>query len=93
MVRARKPTQFLHEAEPNTVFRLPVVAYDLQGASEASGLSRTTLQTAIQRGDLVARYYNTKPLILADELYSFVAHLPTESSRHRPTSIYAREYD
>lgn len=54
------------------------LAYSLEEAAEATGYGQTTLKVAIRRGELVAAYANTKPVILADELKSWLASLPTE---------------
>lgn len=59
------------------------VSYSLDGAAAATGLSRASLQRAINRGDLVARYYGTKPLLQRDELLAWIESLPSESPNRR----------
>lgn len=54
------------------------VAFDLAGASTASGLSIRTLQDAISTGALIAHYQGRKPVVLARDLEDYVAALPTE---------------
>jgi hypothetical protein len=57
-----------------------VIAYDLKGAGEATGLSVRALQYAIENGYLVAHYggeKNTKPLIRAEDLDRYIKALPT----------------
>lgn len=59
------------------------VSYSLDGAAAATGLSRASLQRAINRGDLVARYYGTKPLLQRDELLAWIESLPSERPNRR----------
>jgi hypothetical protein len=54
------------------------LAYNLEEAAAATGYSTSTLRIAIRRHDLVARYANTKPVIMADELQDWLRSLPTE---------------
>lgn len=56
------------------------VAYSIPEAAAAVGVSRSTVQRAIDAGDLVVHYPNSKPLILADDLREWVASAPTERS-------------
>lgn len=66
------------------------LAYNLEEAAQATGYSVTTFRTAIRRHDLLARYANSKPIILADELQDWLRSLPTEpKGGHRPLSQYA----
>jgi hypothetical protein len=70
------------------------LAYNLEEAAEATGYSVSTLRIAIRRHDLLARYANTKPIILADELQDWLRSLPTEpKGGHRPLSQYAEEVE
>lgn len=65
----------------------PKLAYNLEEAAEATGYSVSTLRTAIRRNDLLARYANTKAIILADELLDWLKSLPTEPrGGHAPLS-------
>ncbi|WP_307076564.1 helix-turn-helix domain-containing protein [Arthrobacter pascens] len=54
------------------------LAYSLEEAAGATGYSTSTLRIAIRRHDLIARYANTKPVILAEELLNWLRSLPTE---------------
>jgi AraC-like DNA-binding protein len=56
----------------------PKLAYNLEEAAEATGYSVSTLRIAIRRHDLIARYANTKPVILPEELLDWLRSLPTE---------------
>lgn len=63
------------------------LAYNLDEAAEATGYSASTLRIAIRRNDLVARYANTKPILLAEELLDWLRSLPTEpKGGHQPLS-------
>ncbi|ALE91797.1 hypothetical protein AOC05_04820 [Arthrobacter alpinus] len=65
----------------------PILAYNLEEAAEATGYSVGTLRIAIRRNDLLARYANTKAIILADELQEWLRSLPTEpKGGHAPLS-------
>lgn len=57
-----------------------VVSYSLSGAAEATGLSERTLDRAIAVGDLPVRFAGSKKLILATDLYEWVAGLPDEKN-------------
>lgn len=54
------------------------LAYDLDETAEATGYSTSTLRIAIRRHDLIARYANTKPVLLARDLLDWLRSLPTE---------------
>lgn len=56
-----------------------VLALPLPAAALASGYSEDVLRLAIRRGDLTARYANTKPVIRLAELDEWLAALPTEA--------------
>lgn len=63
------------------------LAYSVDEAAAATGYSSGTIRTAIRRHDLIARYANSKPVILADELLDWLKSLPTEpKSGHAPLS-------
>lgn len=63
------------------------LAFNLDEAAAATGYSTSTLRIAIRRHDLVARYANTKPVIMAEELLDWLRALPTEPrGGHRPLS-------
>src|SRR5690606_24603706 len=65
-----------HDSGPNVA--KPKLAYTLEEDAEATGYSSRTLRIAIRRHDLLARYANTKAIILADELQDWLKSLPTE---------------
>lgn len=70
----------------------PKLAYSLQEAAAATGYSARTLSIAIRRHDLLARYANSKPIILADELQDWLRSLPTEpKGGHQPLSQYGED--
>jgi hypothetical protein len=70
----------------------PKLAYSLEEAAEATGYSTSTLRIAIRRHDLLARYANTKAIILADELQDWLRSLPTEPrGGHQPLSHLAED--
>lgn len=71
----------------NSAVTRPKLAYNLDEAAAATGYSTSTLRIAIRRNDLVARYANTKPVLLAEELLDWLRSLPTEpKGGHRPLS-------
>ena len=59
------------------------LAYTLDEAVVATGYSRSVIERAIARNDLVPRYANTKPVIEEDELRRWLKSLPTVSPRER----------
>jgi hypothetical protein len=56
----------------------PKIAYTRREAARAVGLSETSISNAVQNGDLVASYYNSKPLFTREELSRWIASLPAE---------------
>ena len=59
------------------------LAYTLPEAAEMAGTSVSVIRRKIAGNYLVARYIDSKPVILASELASWLESLPTES----PTSL------
>ena len=57
------------------------ISLSIPDAAAAVGYSETVLKEAINRGDLVPRYENTKGVIPADELLDWVKSLPPEPQR------------
>ncbi|MEO5314193.1 hypothetical protein PV772_08735 [Pseudarthrobacter sp. CC12] len=55
------------------------LAYSIQEAAEATGYSSDTIRKALRNNDLVARYANSKPVVLAEELADWLRSLPTEA--------------
>lgn len=62
---------------------LKAVSYDLDGAVEATGLSKTTIRAAVDNSDLIAHYYGRKPVFRAVDLDAWVRSLPTEAPSRR----------
>lgn len=54
------------------------VAYDIQGAADAIGQSKSTIEALIRAGELIPRYPNAKPIILHDELHEWAHGLPVD---------------
>ena len=54
------------------------IAYDLVSAGAAVGYSSSTIRLAINRGELVARYANSKAIVLHDDLVIWARNLPYE---------------
>lgn len=59
------------------------ISYSVPEAAEATGYSKDVVQRAMRAGDLVPRYVNSKPVILADDLHAWIANAPTESPKER----------
>lgn len=57
------------------------LAYSIQEAAEASGLSTTVIRRKINAGYIAAKYSGTKPVILATELESWLQSLPSEQPK------------
>jgi hypothetical protein len=55
------------------------ISFSIEEAAEASGYSTDTIRRAIRNSDLTARYANSKPVVLASELTSWLESLPTEA--------------
>jgi len=53
-------------------------AYTLAEAAAVAGVGITVIKEACDRGDLIKRYPTSRPVILADELESWLRQLPTE---------------
>lgn len=62
---------------------LKAVSYDLDGAVEATGLSKTTIRAAVNAKNLVAHYEGRKPVFRAVDLDEWVRNLPTEAPARR----------
>ena len=56
---------------------VPTLAYTVDEACSVAGIRRTALYKAIGTGELVARKYGRKTLILATDLHRFIDGLPT----------------
>lgn len=59
------------------------LAYTIEDAATAAGVSKSTLNRAIASGDLTRRYPNSKPVIMADELAAWLESLPLDKPRPR----------
>jgi excisionase family DNA binding protein len=55
------------------------LAVTIPEACELAHLSRSTLYQAIKRGDLIARKYRRRTLILRSDLENFLAKLPASN--------------
>lgn len=55
---------------------LPAIAYDIPAAVAVSGIGRTKLFEAMKHGQLKARKFGRRVLILPDDLKAFVESLP-----------------
>jgi hypothetical protein len=62
---------------------VPRIAYTLDEASQAVGVSKRILWTAIQDGDLTVRYPTSRPVIPADELAAWINSRPTSRETSR----------
>lgn len=58
-----------------TAFLQPI-AVSIAGATEVSGLGRTAIFEAIREGDLPAKKYGRRTIILVDALGDFLRSLP-----------------
>lgn len=57
------------------------IAYTIDQAAEAVGLSTFPIRQAIDKGELSPRYSGTKPLILHSELVEWAESLPLDRTR------------
>lgn len=56
-------------------------SYNIKQAAEEFGLSRDVIGEAIKRGDLVAHYPTSRPIIFHEEMEAWLKATPTESPR------------
>jgi len=54
------------------------LSYSIEEAAVATGYSTDSIRKAIRNNDLSVKYANTKPVILASELESWLNALPSE---------------
>ncbi|GAA3699385.1 hypothetical protein GCM10022377_10480 [Zhihengliuella alba] len=54
------------------------IAYTVEQAASAVGVSKDIIRAHIKRGNLVARYPSSRPIISAQELGDWLEALPTE---------------
>jgi len=54
------------------------LAYSIDEAAAAVGYSSDTIRRAIRNSELVARYANSKPVVMAAELTAWLESKPTE---------------
>jgi hypothetical protein len=57
------------------------LAYSIEEAAVATSYSTDTIRRAIRKNDLSVKYANSKPVILASELESWLNALPSEPPR------------
>lgn len=62
---------------------MPAIAYDMEGAGEATGHSKDVIRRAVRAGDLPVHYPTSKPVILADDLRAWIERSPSESPTER----------
>ena len=55
------------------------LSYSIEEAAVATGYSTDTIRKAIRNNDLSVKYANSKPVILASELESWLTSLPSEA--------------
>ena len=58
-----------------------VLAYTIEDAARAVGVSSDTIRGAIRTGDLAVRYVGRKRIVPADELAAWVDALPSAPTR------------
>jgi len=54
-----------------------LLGFSIAEACRESGLGRTTIYQAIANGDLVARKYGRRTVVLRDDLANFLQNLPS----------------
>ena len=55
------------------------IAFSIEEAAAAVGYSTDTIRRAIRNSEIVARYANSKPVIMAAELTAWIESKPTEA--------------
>lgn len=53
------------------------LALTLEESAEACGYSKSTIQVAIERNELVPSYANSKPVVMVTELQRWLESLPS----------------
>lgn len=53
------------------------LAYSIEEAAAATGYSTDSIRKAIRNNDLAVKYANSKPVVLASELESWLNALPS----------------
>jgi hypothetical protein len=61
---------------------LPPLAVSIADAVRMSGIGRTSLYMAIQRGALVVRKSGRRTVVPVESLQAFLANLPPASAKH-----------
>lgn len=59
------------------------LAYTIQEAVEATGISEAEIKRAIGRGDLIPSYPNTRPVLRVSEVERWLDAMPAEPVRRR----------
>lgn len=54
------------------------LAFSIEEAAAATGYSTDSIRKAIRNNDLAVKYANSKPVVLASELESWLNALPSE---------------
>jgi len=55
------------------------IAFSIEEAAAATGYSSDTIRRAIRNSEMVARYANSKPVVMASELTAWLESKPTEA--------------
>ena len=55
------------------------LSFSIEEAATATGYSTDTIRRAIRNNDLAVKYANSKPVVLASELESWLNALPSEA--------------
>lgn len=67
--------------------KLDKISYSVPNLAAATDLSVDSINKAIKDGDLVARYFGTKPLIGRDEAQRWFESLPDEKPSKSTASV------
>ena len=73
--------------QPGTTYitvSAPPIAYTMQAAAAACGLSVSTLRAAIIKGTLVARWVGRKPIIRHEDLWEWIDELSRDDPADLP---------
>lgn len=63
------------------------LAYNIPAAARAVGYSASTIRNEIKAGRLRTRYANSRPVIVYDDLWSWVDGLPNYPTLHEPRTV------
>jgi hypothetical protein len=60
------------------------LAFRISEVCRTTGLGRTSIYAAIKSGDLIARKWKRRTIVLADDLAAFLRNLPSRQSPQEP---------